>query len=81
MIFGISGQDGAYLAELLLRKGVEVHGTSRDKESARFPSPRALDCRLRAPGRVELDQMPTLPDLRRAARSLFDSKNRSTAAV
>ena len=38
LIFGISGQDGAYLAERLLGRGYEVHGTSRDKESADFSS-------------------------------------------
>ena len=32
LIFGISGQDGAYLARLLLGKGYEVHGSSRDHE-------------------------------------------------
>jgi GDPmannose 4,6-dehydratase len=30
LICGVSGQDGAYLAELLLGKGYEVFGTSRD---------------------------------------------------
>ncbi len=30
LIIGISGQDGSYLAEFLLGKGYEVHGTSRD---------------------------------------------------
>lgn len=30
LITGISGQDGAYLAQLLLEKNYEVHGTSRD---------------------------------------------------
>nr|WP_246409000.1 GDP-mannose 4,6-dehydratase [Granulicella aggregans] len=29
MITGVTGQDGAYLAELLLRKGYEVHGIKR----------------------------------------------------
>ncbi|EKD78360.1 MAG: hypothetical protein ACD_41C00363G0002 [uncultured bacterium] len=29
LIIGISGQDGSYLAELLLQKGYEVHGTIR----------------------------------------------------
>ena len=42
LIFGISGQDGAYLADILLRRGIEVHGTSRDRESASFSSLRAL---------------------------------------
>lgn len=36
LIIGISGQDGAYLADLLLQKGYAVHGTSRDAESNRF---------------------------------------------
>lgn len=36
LILGIGGQDGAYLARLLLEKGYEVHGTSRDVGNARF---------------------------------------------
>lgn len=38
LIFGISGQDGAFLAKLLLDKGYEVHGTSRDAEIKKFTS-------------------------------------------
>jgi GDPmannose 4,6-dehydratase len=34
LICGVSGQDGAYLAQLLLHKGYEVHGTSRDAQIA-----------------------------------------------
>ena len=30
IITGITGQDGSYLAELLLDKGYEVHGDARD---------------------------------------------------
>jgi GDPmannose 4,6-dehydratase len=33
-ICGISGHDGAYLAELLLRKGYTVVGASRDAQTA-----------------------------------------------
>ena len=29
LISGITGQDGSYLAELLLEKGYEVHGIKR----------------------------------------------------
>jgi GDPmannose 4,6-dehydratase len=29
LITGITGQDGAYLAELLLKKGYQVHGIKR----------------------------------------------------
>ena len=29
LITGITGQDGAYLADLLLKKGYEVHGIKR----------------------------------------------------
>jgi GDPmannose 4,6-dehydratase len=36
LIIGISGQDGALLAELLLQKGYEVTGTSRDHEVGNF---------------------------------------------
>ena len=36
LIIGVSGQDGAYLADLLLKKGYEVHGTSRDHEVGTF---------------------------------------------
>jgi GDPmannose 4,6-dehydratase len=36
LIFGVSGQDGTYLAKLLLDKGYEVHGTSRDHEVSDF---------------------------------------------
>ena len=33
LITGITGQDGAYLAELLLKKGYEVHGIKRRSSS------------------------------------------------
>ena len=36
LICGISGQDGAYLARLLLEKGYTVTGASRDAEAASF---------------------------------------------
>jgi GDPmannose 4,6-dehydratase len=36
LICGISGQDGAYLAHLLLAKGYEVYGTSRDAAIGNF---------------------------------------------
>jgi len=36
LICGVSGQDGAYLAQLLLQKGYRVIGTSRDAQMSRF---------------------------------------------
>jgi len=36
LICGVSGQDGAYLAQLLLKKGYEVWGTSRDAQVSSF---------------------------------------------
>ncbi len=33
LIAGITGQDGSYLAELLLKKGYEVHGIKRRASS------------------------------------------------
>ncbi len=38
LIIGVSGQDGAYLSELLLAKGYEVWGTSRDANLSTFPN-------------------------------------------
>jgi len=36
LICGVSGQDGAYLAQLLLGKGYQVWGTSRDAQMSSF---------------------------------------------
>lgn len=42
LICGVSGQDGGYLAELLLAKGYTVWGTSRDAQGAAFGNLRTL---------------------------------------
>ncbi len=54
LITGITGQDGAYLAELLLEKGYEVHGIKRrsslfntDRIDHLYRDPHDLDQRLR----------------------------------
>lgn len=36
LIFGVGGQDGAYLSQLLLNKGYRVFGTSRDAPGSSF---------------------------------------------
>ncbi|MEI6839067.1 MAG: GDP-mannose 4,6-dehydratase [Alcaligenaceae bacterium] len=36
LVCGISGQDGGYLAKLLLEKGYAVHGASRDAQAVSF---------------------------------------------
>ena len=41
LITGITGQDGSYLAELLLEKGYEVHGMKRRASS--FNTSRIFD--------------------------------------
>ena len=33
LIFGVTGQDGSYLAELLINKGYNVHGVKRRSSS------------------------------------------------
>lgn len=43
LIIGISGQDGSYLAELLLKKDYTVIGTSRDSKASRFRNLESLD--------------------------------------
>lgn len=45
LIFGVSGQDGAYLARLLLDDGYTVHGASRDAELNSFANLKTLGIR------------------------------------
>ena len=42
LIFGVSGQDGAYLARLLISKGYQVWGASRDVQATSFTGLQAL---------------------------------------
>jgi GDPmannose 4,6-dehydratase len=42
LICGVSGQDGAYLARLLLEHGYTVHGASRDAQASTFRNLRKL---------------------------------------
>ncbi|MCA6498531.1 MAG: GDP-mannose 4,6-dehydratase, partial [Chitinophagaceae bacterium] len=42
LICGVSGQDGAYLSSLLLEKGYEVYGGSRDATTNPFDNLRKL---------------------------------------
>ena len=53
LICGISGQDGAYLARLLLDKGYDVVGTSRDAQVGQFRNLSRLGVR----DRVRLESM------------------------
>ena len=59
LICGISGQDGAYLAKLLLQKGYTVCGTSRDAQMSPFSNL----VRLEILDRVKLESM-ALSDFR-----------------
>ncbi len=45
LICGVSGQDGAYLAQLLLKKGYSVCGTSRDAQISSFSNLQRLGIR------------------------------------
>ena len=47
LITGITGQDGAYLARLLIEKGYTVVGTSRDEQMAHFQGLDAMGIRER----------------------------------
>lgn len=47
LIVGMSGQDGSYLARLLLDKGYKVYGTSRDAQIASFSNLELLKIRDR----------------------------------
>ncbi len=65
LICGISGQDGAYLAQLLLDKGYQVTGTSRDAQITPFGNLQRLGIR----DRVGLASM-ALTDFRSVLQTL-----------
>jgi GDPmannose 4,6-dehydratase len=55
LICGISGQDGTYLADLLLKKGYSVVGSSRDAQTTNFSNLATLGIA----DRVQLESMAT----------------------
>ena len=65
LICGISGQDGAYLARLLLDKGYEVHGAARDAQMATFNNLAILGIK----GRITFHSM-ALNDFRSVLQAL-----------
>jgi GDPmannose 4,6-dehydratase len=69
LISGISGQDGAYLARLLLGKGYQVFGTARDAQMATFNNLEKLGIRQQ----VTLLSM-ALNDFRSVLQSLAKAK-------
>ncbi len=66
LIFGISGQDGSYLARLLLEKDYEVYGASRDAQIACFSNLESLGVR----DRVALESV-SLIDFRSVLQALM----------
>jgi GDPmannose 4,6-dehydratase len=67
LITGVTGQDGSYLAELLLDKGYEVHGMVRRASTEKFDRIEHLRTRLTLHQGDLLDQS-SLVDTLRAAR-------------
>ena len=67
LITGITGQDGSYLAELLLEKGYDVHGMVRRSSTERFERIEHLRNRITLHQADLLDQR-SLVDAMRAAR-------------
>ena len=67
LITGITGQDGSYLAELLLEKGYEVHGMVRRSSTERFDRIEHLRDKVRLHQADLLDER-SLVDALRAAR-------------
>src|SRR5208282_3188005 len=66
LITGISGQDGAYLAKLLLNKGYRVCGASRDAQICPFHNLERLEIREQ----VEVESV-VLNDFRSVIQALF----------
>src|ERR1700737_4859530 len=57
LITGIGGQDGSYLAELLLEAGYEVYGLVRRPASSRFENLQAIRDRVELIEADLLDQL------------------------
>ncbi len=66
LITGITGQDGSYLAELLLSKGYEVHGMVRRSSTENFERIRHLGDRVALHQADLLDQLSLINLLRKA---------------
>ena len=64
LITGVTGQDGSYLAELLLEKGYEVHGTVRRSSTERFDRIEHLRDRITLHQADLLDQRSLVDALR-----------------
>lgn len=69
LICGISGQDGTYLAKLLLEKGYEVYGTSRDAQISSFSNL----ARLSIKGQIKFESV-ALNDFRSVLQALMKVK-------
>ena len=69
LITGVSGQHGAYLAKLLLSKGYNVWGTSRDAQMASFRNLQRL--KIREDLRLE---SVALSDFRSVIQVLFKAQ-------
>src|SRR3982074_2997244 len=64
LITGVTGQDGSYLAELLLDKGYEVHGMVRRSSTEKFERIEHLRDRITLHQGDLLDQRSLLDSLR-----------------
>lgn len=69
LITGATGQDGAYLAKLLLEKGYQVYGTSRDAVARKFSGLQHLGIA----GRVHMEPM-ALSDFRSVIQVLMKTE-------
>jgi GDPmannose 4,6-dehydratase len=67
LITGITGQDGSYLAELLLHKGYEVHGIVRRSSTETFERIEHLDGLIELHQADLLDQVSLLNAIRASA--------------
>ena len=77
LITGVTGQDGSYLAELLLEKGYEVHGIKRRASSFNteridhiYEDPQVEDGRFRLHGPHNPSPAGVLQDKNHLVRSL-----------
>ena len=75
LITGITGQDGSYLAELLLERGYDVHGMVRRSSTEKFDRIEHIRDRITLHQADLLDHR-SLTDALRAARARRDLQPR-----
>ena len=78
LITGITGQDGSYLADLLLEKGYEVHGVVRHSSTSRFERIEFIRDRITLHEADLLDQLSLVEAIQASGKLVVLTRNAPT---